>query len=141
MKRFIDAVLIKGLPAADIKNANKVNLWAFLWAGSLVATVLMQEASIIQNPIITFIAFTINLTIGVIMALSYKRMLRKLDEMERKIQYGAMTLAVAMSMLVYGASSILHTANLTPELDSSWMLTIMAFSYSGGLIVGRVRMA
>ena len=44
MGKLIDAVLVKGLPPADIKNANKVNLWALLWASTLIATMLMQDA-------------------------------------------------------------------------------------------------
>ena len=141
MRKFIDAVLIKGLPAADIKNANKVNLWIFLWAGTLVATVVMQDMQIIQSSTLSLVAAVVNLVIGVTMALAYRRMLNTLDEMERKIQYNALAIAVAVTMLVYGASSILSNAALTPELDSSWMLSTMAVSYSGGLITGRVRMA
>ncbi len=141
MRKLIDAVLIKGLPAADIKNANKVNLWIFLWACTLVATVMMQEMQIIQNSVVSLVAALVNLAMGVTMALTYRRMLHTLDEMERKIQYNALASAVAMAMLVYGASSILAKAAITPELDASWMLTIMAFTYSGGLIAGRLRMA
>ena len=44
MGKLIDAVLVKGLPPVDIKNANKVNLWALLWASTLIATMLMQDA-------------------------------------------------------------------------------------------------
>lgn len=141
MGKIIEAIFIKGLPAADIKNANKANLWIFLWAGTLVATFMMQEMQIIQSAAESLVASVVNLTMGLIMVVTYRRMLLALDEMERTIQYNALASAVAMTLLVYGASSILSNAALVPELDASQMLMIIALTYSGGLIVGRVRMA
>ena len=141
MGKIIEAICIKGLPAADIKNANKANLWIFLWAGTLVATLMMQEMQIIQSAAESLVASVVNLTMGLIMVVTYRRMLLALDEMERTIQYNALASAVAMTLLVYGASSILSNAALVPELDASQMLMIIALTYSSGLIVGRVRMA
>ena len=141
MGKITDAILIKGLPATDAKNANKVNLWALLWAGTLVASLTMQEMQIIHTTAMSLAAALVNLVMGVIMAVSYRRMLLTLDEMERRIQYNALASAVAMSLLAYGASSILYNAALVSEISASQMIMILAFTYSGGLIVGRVHMA
>ena len=68
-------------------------------------------------------------------------MLRTLDEMERKIQLDALALSVGLAMLTFSASSILQTADILPQLKAYVLLTIMAFSYSIGLVLGWLRLA
>ena len=41
MNRFLDAILVRGLPEKDKRNANRVNLWAFGWMLSLLALSLL----------------------------------------------------------------------------------------------------
>jgi|SaaInlStandDraft_1057018.scaffolds.fasta_scaffold144459_2 hypothetical protein len=138
MGKPIAAVLVGGLPAADINNAKRVNLWVLLWAGTLITRILMQDAGVfgLMDPSSSLTATVINLVVGIIV---YRRTLLTVDEMERAIGYGALTLAVAF--LVYGASLILPKTTLVPALDASAMIAIMTLTYCCGLIVGRLRMA
>jgi hypothetical protein len=141
MGKLIGAILLKGLPTQDIKNANIVNLWVTLWAGSLLVAVLAQEIFSFNNLISTLIMATLNIICGLMMIQAYRHMLRTLDEMERKIQLDALALSVGVAMLTFSASGILQTADILPQLEASWLLTIMAFSYSIGLVLGRLRLA
>jgi hypothetical protein len=68
-------------------------------------------------------------------------MLRTLDEMERKIQLDALALSVGVVMLTFSASGILQSAYIPLQLEVSWLLTTMAFCYSIGLVLGRLRLA
>lgn len=141
MGKITDAILIKGLPATDARNANKVNLWALLWAATLVASLTMQEMQIIQGAAMSVAIASLNLAVGMILVISYRRMLISLDEMERRIQYNALASAVAASLLLYGVNSILSNVALTEELSSSQMIMILSLTYCVSLIAGRVRMA
>lgn len=141
MGKLIDAILLKGLPTQDIKNANMVNLWVMLWAGSLVVPGLALAVFGFNNLVSILIMTTINIICGLMMIRAYRYMLRTLDEMERKIQLDALALSVGVAMLAFSASSVLHTADILSQLEASWLLTIMAFSYSIGLVLGRLRLA
>ncbi len=141
MGKPIAAGLVKGLPAADINNANRVNLWVLLWAGTLITGILMQDAGVfgLMDPSSSLTATVINHVVGIIVVIVYRRTLLTVDELERTIEYGALALAVAF--LVFGASLILPKTTLVPALDASAMIAIMTLIYCCDLIVGRLRMA
>jgi hypothetical protein len=141
MGKLTDTILLKGLPTQDVKNANIVNLWVMIWAGSLLVAVLSQEIFSFNNLISTLIMATLNIICGLMMIRAYQHMLRTLDEMEREIQLDALALSVGVAMLTFSASGILQIADILPQLEASWLLTIMAFSYSIGLVLGRSRSA
>jgi len=141
MGKYIDAVLAKGLPKKDLKNANKVDLWAFGWAGTLLAGSLAHAVFGLTSLAPFLVIGVINLGCGIMLIRSYVRMVTQIDEMERKIQFDALALAVGMAMLAYGAGTILQAASLLDQIQASWLLTLMALSYCVGLIVGRIRMA
>jgi hypothetical protein len=141
MGKLTDTILLKGPPTQDVKNANIVNLWVMIWAGSLLVAVLSQEIFSFNNLISTLIMATLNIICGLMMIRAYQHMLRTLDEMEREIQLDALALSVGVAMLTFSASGILQIADILPQLEASWLLTIMAFSYPIGLVLGRSRSA
>ncbi len=137
----LDAVLAKGLPKRDKKNANRVNLWALGWMFSLMANAILTKIFDQGTSALWGVIFVAHVVAGVMLVLSYRRFLSELDEMERKVQLEAMALAVGLSLLVYSAGSILHSVDLLPAPDASIMLVVMSFSYMAGLIIGRIRLA
>ncbi|RTR25994.1 hypothetical protein [Shewanella atlantica] len=97
MKSIFNALCSKGLPTRDLKNANRVNLLAVLWALSLlIGSLLSQYYSL--SALVISLAFIIHTLIGIAMAFAFKRFLGQLDEMERKIQLDALALAVGVGM-------------------------------------------
>ena len=88
MGKPIAAVLVKGLPAADINNANRVNLWVLLWAGTLITGILMQDAGVfgLMDPSSSLTATVINHVVGIIVVIVYRRTLLTVDELERTIE-------------------------------------------------------
>jgi len=141
MGKYMDAILAKGLPKKDLKNATKVDLWAFAWAGTLIVGSLAGDLLELTGLAPFMIIGAFNLGCGVMLMRSYKTMLTHMDEMERKIQFDALALAVGMAMLAFGAGTVLHAAEWVGQMHASFMLTLMALSYAAGLIVGRMRMA
>jgi len=143
MGKIVDAILIPGLPAEDTRRANIVNLWCLLWAVSLAGIIALQELQLLGMMLeeLSVAAALLNVVIGAITAIKYRRMLRTLDEMERTIQYNAFAAAVAAILLAFGASAILSNVGLTSALSATQTLVIVCLTYMIALVVGRVRMA
>ena len=141
MGQKLDAVLAKGLPDRDKKNANRVNMWALGWMFSLMANAILTRTFDLGISGLWAIIFLIHIMAGIMLLLSYRRFLSELDEMERKVQLDAMALSVGLSLLVYSAGSILHSVDLLPAPDASIVLVVMSFSYMAGLIFGRIKLA
>lgn len=141
MGRIIDAILVKGLPKKDIKNANRVDLWALVWAASMVIASLLVESGWLTNPYLVIAASLFVLGVGTRVALAYKYLLATLDEMERKIQYDALALAVGVSLVGFSGYIVLENAELVPALESYLVVSGLAVTYSIGLIIGRIRLS
>ncbi|QQX80191.1 hypothetical protein JK628_22440 [Shewanella sp. KX20019] len=138
MKKILDTICVKGLPKRDIKNANLVNLLALLWAVSLLIGTYLAEEGVLDSPITIAIAFGTHTIIGIAMLLSYKRFLIQLDEMERKVQLGALALAVGVAIISFSSYSILESATTLPPLQTSYLIALMALAYIVGIIKGRL---
>lgn len=141
MGRIIDAILVKGLPKKDLKNANRVDLWAIVWALSMVLSSVLIESGWLTNSYLVIAASLFVLGVGVRVALAYKYLLVRLDEMERKIQYDALALAVGVSLVGFSGYIVLEHAELLPPLQSYLVVSGLAVTYSIGLIIGRIRLS
>ncbi len=139
MKKHISAIFCQGLPERDIKNANKVNLWALAWAGSLLIFHYGSEESWFTSVVLIVIAALTNMAIGVGMVLAYKKLLKELDEMERKIQLDSLALSVGITIISFSGYSILQDVTAIPELEPSHMIMLMSVTYIVGIITGRIR--
>ena len=139
MSKLIDAIICKNLPARDIKNANLVNLWAIAWAASLAIISFISKYEWYSATLPITMAFVFNSGIGVGMILAYKRFLKELDEMERKIQLDALASSVGVTLVVFGGYSILDKVGMAPELQASSLIVLIALTYMAGIIIGRIR--
>lgn len=139
MNKLKAAILCTNLPARDVKNANSVNLWALAWAGSLAVITLLSKFDWYSAALPITIAFVFSTGIGVGLILAYKRFLKELDEMERKIQFDALALSSGVTLVVFGGYSILDKAGVAPELEAAHLIMLMALTYIAGVIVGRIR--
>ena len=138
MKQIIDAICSRGLPSRDIQNANRVNLLALLWALSLGSTSFLAHLGYLATTWVVVSCFILHGTIGIWMLLVFKRFLRQLDEMERKIQLDALALAVGVSIIGFSLYSILDMANLLPDLKAAYLVVLLALTYMLGIIFGRL---
>ena len=139
MGKLFDAITSKGLPERDIKNAVRANLWIMAWAAVLVISTSFINADG-GNSIIIAVAATVAITfIGIGMILLYRKMLRELDEMERKVQLDALALSVGTTLVGFGSYSILAKVGVLPDLKAAYGIACMGLVYMAGLIIGRVR--
>ncbi len=139
MKTILDAIACRGLPARDIKNANIVNLWALAWAVSLGLISFLSKYQWYSPGFPTILAFTVQTSIGIGMLLAYIRLLKNLDEMERKIQLDALAMSVGVTVVVFASYSIFEKSGIVPDLKSSYLIALIAFTYMAGIVFGRIR--
>ncbi len=137
----LDAVLAKGLPERDKKNANRVNLWALGWMFSLMGNAILTKVYDQGISALWFAILAAHIVCGVMLVLSYRRFLSELDEMERKVQLEALALAVGFSILVFSTGGILDSVGILGAPDGAVMVAVMSLTYMAGLIVGRIRLA
>lgn len=144
MKKMLKATFSsQGLPARDIKNANRLNLWVFAWVVTLIIAVLVADweprsewqASILL--IILAIVTHAGVSIGVI--LKFKRFLQEADEMERKIQLDSLAFSLGAVFVGWSVYSLLVLAKLVADKYSVYIIVLMSITYAVGLIVGRIR--
>ncbi len=140
MGRKLDAILVRGLPEKDKRNANRVNLWAFGWVGTLLTLSLLGTGEKQGLSLVALVVFALHLLCGIFMILSYRRFVRILDEMERKIQFDALALSVGITMVFFSAASILGQTGVVPATNSASLIVVMSMTYVISLIVGRVRL-
>lgn len=139
MSKFFDAIACKGLPARDIRNSNIVNMWALAWVATLAITAFLSGYEWYSSAFPTMIGFAVHSGIGLGMLFAYKRFLRELDEMERKIQLDALASSVGITVIGFSAYSILAKAGFVPELIPAYLIMLIALTYIAGIIIGRVR--
>ena len=139
MSKILDAILCKGLPVRDIKNANRVNLLALLWAGTLAITSLSREYTWHSTMLFISIIFTLHTAIGVLMVFSFRKFLKELDDLERKIQLDALALSVGITIISFSSSSILSMVGIIEKLDQSSLIMLMAATYMIGTVAGRIK--
>ncbi len=144
MKKTLDAIFNMGLPARDIKNANYVNLWIFIWVVSMLGSIglieIGREAQWSYFSALALSTIALHTLIGVIMVFVYKRFLSALDEMERSVQLNALAATVGVVFVGFSSYSILEKAAFLPYLKFEYILMAMSLTYSLGLIIGRVRL-
>lgn len=138
MKKVFDAICVKGLPKRDIKNANRVNLLTLLWVITLMISTYLAGEGMLTSPIALTIAIAIHVIVGIAMLLSYKHFLTQLDEMERKVQLGALALAVGVAIISFSSYSILEEATTLPPLNTAYLIALMALTYIVGIFKGRL---
>lgn len=139
MGKLFDAIACKNLPARDIRNSNIVNLWALAWVATLALAAFLSGYSWYSSAIATMIGFVVHTGTGVGMLFAYKRFLKELDEMERKIQLDALASSVGMAVIGFSGYSLLEKAAYVPELEPSYLIMLIALTYIAGIIIGRIR--
>lgn len=135
--KILDAICAKGLPKRDLKNANRVNLLALLWAATLMLSTYLTEGEQLNGVILT-IVFSLHTLIGIAMLVSYRHFLIQLDEMERKVQLDALALSVGVTIICFSSYSILENGAIVPPLNAAYLIALMALTYMVGIIKGRI---
>lgn len=114
--------------------------WLFyltLWLGSFVAATVAFELSLVPPAAGRALAIG-NGVLGALAVISYHRLLRRADELERKIQVEALALGFGAGAVGMMAYRLAERAG-APAMDINDALLVMLAAYVVGVIVARRR--
>lgn len=142
MKNLLQAIFSHHLPERDIINARNVMLWGIFWTVSIVSIDSISEYEWYGSLTVVIAACVLHTGLGVGMIKAYKKFLRELDEMERKIQLDSLAMSVGITVISFTSFTsltILARAEIIEPVGADNLIMIMMLTYSIGLIIGRVR--
>jgi hypothetical protein len=106
-----------------------------LWIGSFLASTLAFELGALPASL-GYAAGIANAVLGVVAVWAYFRLLRGVDELERKIQVEALALGFGAGAVAMMAYRLAERAG-APALDINDALLAMLIAYAVGVVVGR----
>jgi hypothetical protein len=122
--------------AADGRPAWKMWLLCLaLWLGSFLATTVAFQLDVLP-PAMAMVLAIANGVLGVLAVTSYFRLLRRADELERKIQVEALALGFGAGAVGMMAYRLAERAG-APAMDINDALLVMLLAYVVGVVVAR----
>lgn len=122
------------------KNTRNLALWTAGWLLSTALAAFGPKGIWDFNTWLTIVAILINLVVGFAMILANKRLLLGLDELQQKIQLGAMGLALGVGLVVgIGYEQLEDAMLISFEPEISHLMIVMAITYMAGIIIGQRR--
>ena len=123
-----------------LKTTVRLGIWTAAWVLSLAVATFGPLLLWGENRLLTGIAVAVNLVAGAGMILANKRHLKGLDELQRKIQLEAMSLALGVALVVGLAYSTADTTDLMHnDADISYLVILVTLTYVAGIFFGRRR--
>lgn len=126
----------------DSTRKNTVNLayWTGAWVLTMALVSFGPKFLWNENIALTIIAILVNLAIGIGVIFANKRHLNSLDELQRKIQLEAMSLALGVAVIFGLSYSMLDVTNLISyDAEISHLVILIGLTYLAGTIIGNMR--
>lgn len=137
---MIDAVDCKSdYDKRSIRDNLAVVGWVFVWMASLVVSDKAALYGWWTAEWITWLSIAINLALGIWMVMRFMRMLRGMDDLQRKIQFDALGMSLGISMVSAITYSLLVTWGYIQHEQVSDLFAIMCVSYAVTSLIGTLR--
>ncbi|SFD49316.1 hypothetical protein [Pseudoalteromonas denitrificans] len=139
MKEIIKAVFPIDIPSKDAKNATKILFWIIAFAITMVLPNVAIKLNWFDSNLLIMMSVIFHGITGIGVVLAYKRFLKELDELERKIQFDALVVALGTALVSTSVYAILKTTGLVGSVNLSIIIMLISVTYAVSLIIGRVR--
>ena len=110
--------------------------WIFTWMLSLVISDKAALYGWWSAEWITWLSIAVNFALGVWVAVRFVRMLRGMDDLQRKIQLDALSMALGISLVGCAAYSLLVTWGYIVDEEVTDIFMLMCVSYSASVLIG-----
>jgi len=137
--------MIKHLPGANNYNARSIRdnlvlvVWIFIWMASLTVSDKAALYGWWSAPWLTTLSIVVNVALGIGMMVYFMRMLNNMDDLQRKIQLDALSMALGISLVGSAAYSLMVTWGIILDEEVSDIFMLMCISYSVSVMIGMVR--
>ncbi|WOH36326.1 hypothetical protein RI844_13210 [Thalassotalea fonticola] len=119
------------------KNTINLGMWTFAWVVTTAIAAFAPKFIWDFNTLLTVTAVVINVLVGFGMIFANKKHLHGLDEMQQKIQSGAMALSLGVGLVLGCSYELLEDIKLISfEPEISHLVIVMCITYMIGIIKG-----
>ncbi|HEX3527174.1 MAG TPA: hypothetical protein VH988_08915 [Thermoanaerobaculia bacterium] len=122
----------------DGRNQLRVILWSMVWAVSFVVVTLSAKRA--WWPFGPTLAAALGTSLfGIATLLAHRRFLRETDELRRKIEIEALSLAFGVGVVGGMTYWLLTVMGAVPAMDFFYVLLVMLLAHPVGVWIGRRR--
>ncbi len=122
------------------KNLKHLAIWTLGWVLSMALVTFGPIAVWGDMKALTIIAFMINLGFGIGMIVANRNHINGLDELDRKITFDAMAIALGVGVIGGLSFSTLDTNNLIGiDAEISYLVMLISVTYLIAMLVGKYR--
>lgn len=126
--------------ARSVRDSLKLVAWVFIWMASLTVS---DKAALYgwwdASSWLTVLSMVVNGLLGLGLMLAFMRMLRRMDDLQRKIQLDALALALGVSLVGCALYSLMVTWGYIQDEEVTDIFVLMCVSYSAGALIGVLR--
>ncbi len=118
------------------KRLKQLAFWTMLWTLSMAVASFGPKFLWDGNTLLTIIAITINLAIGIGMILTNRKLIMEGDELEKKIQLESMGLTLGLAVVVGLSYSLLDSTNLiSMDAEIGFLVIFIGLTYMTSIAV------
>lgn len=122
------------------KETVKFGWWTALWVLSMAVSTFGPKFLWDERTGPTLLAIAANVAFGVGMIIANKRHIATLDEMQRKITFDAMALALGVTLVAGLAYSTLDATNVISwDAEIGHVVILMGLTYLAAFFIGQAR--
>jgi drug/metabolite transporter (DMT)-like permease len=121
----------------NCENTRRLRNWTAAWVISMGIAAFAPKYAWEFNTLLSVIAVIVSLFFGFGMLLANRRYLRGLDEMQQRIMFDAMGLALGVGLVVGLSYELLEDIKLiTFQPEIPHLVFVMCFTYLIGIVAG-----
>jgi len=124
------------------KKAAQLVLWTLIWLATLAAARFGPEFvwDAQQQPVASWVAVAVNVFVGIAWIVAFTRLLRALDDLQRKIMQDALAVTLGVGWVVGFAYFVADAAGLLPQgVNIALFPVLLGVIFVIAFIVGRIR--
>jgi len=122
------------------KNLQKLAFWTIGWVLSMALVSFGPKFLWEGDKLISFLTFLLNLGFGIGVIIANRTHINWLDELDKKITFDAMAIALGVGIIGGLSYSVLDITNLIPmDAEISFLVMLISITYMIAIVVGKLR--
>ncbi|WP_224487915.1 hypothetical protein [Robertkochia flava] len=122
------------------KNTVRLAVWTGAWVVSMALAAFGPKFVWNENKTLSVLAILLNVSMGIMMILANRTLIKGMDELQRKIQIDAMAISLGVGVVGGLAYSLLDTTNVIPwDAEISFLVVLISVTYMIGIFVNQKR--
>jgi hypothetical protein len=122
------------------RNLKKLALWTLGWVLTLAIVTFGPKFIWEELKLYTFLGFLVNLGFGIGMIVANRNHINGLDELDKKITFDAMAIALGVGVICGLSFSVLDITNLIGfDAEISFLVVLISITYLIATVVGKLR--